>query len=175
MQNARRPAENIEAIEATRLRFRPQRISTLFVGKSAPVSGDFFYYGNNAMVHHVQRAVELALGEGGDFLDRFKAYGWYLDDLVLTPVNHLTKSQRKAKCRDAQTSLADRITAYRPEAIVSLLLVIKPFVDAAAIMAGGPAARYAVPFPGMGQQTRFHAAMADIIPKLPRLAEADTQ
>ena len=132
-------------------------------------SGDFFYYGNSAMTRHMQRAVEDALGEGGDFLTRFKAYGWYLDDLVLTPVNQLTKSQRKAKCLDAQKSLADRIAAYRPEAIVSLLMVIKPFVDAAAIGAGSNAPRYAVPFPGMGQQARFQAAMASLIPKLPRL------
>jgi hypothetical protein len=31
----------------------------------------------------MQRAVEDSLGgDGGDFLERFKAYGWYLDDLV---------------------------------------------------------------------------------------------
>jgi len=29
----------------------------------------------------------------------FKVRGWYLDDLVLTPVNHLTRRERKAKCR----------------------------------------------------------------------------
>jgi hypothetical protein len=79
--------------------------------------------------------------------------------------------QRKAKCLDAQKNLADRIAAYRPEAIVSLLIVIKPFVDAAAAMAGSNVPRYAVPFPGMRHQARFQAAMARIIPKLPRLTE----
>src|SRR5229473_704723 len=48
-------SHNMEAVEATRARFRPERITTLFVGESAPDSGDFF--------------------------TRFKAYGWYLDDL----------------------------------------------------------------------------------------------
>jgi hypothetical protein len=163
--------ENMEAVEAARVRFRPDRITTLFVGESAPASGEFFYYGNSAMVRHMQRAVEQALGESSDFLKRFKAYGWYLDDLVLTPVNQLTKSQRKAKCLDAQNSLADRIAEYRPLAIVSLLLSIKNVVDAAAIRAGSNACRFAVPFPGMGQQTRFQTAMASIIPKLPRLIE----
>lgn len=164
-----RTAPDMEAVEATRAQFRPERITTLFVGESAPYGGDFFYYGNSAMLRYMQRAVEDALGEGGDFLTRFKAYGWYLDDLVLTPVNQLTKSQRKAKCMGAQKSLADRIAAYRPETIVSVLMIIKPFVDAAAIMAGSNAPRYAVPFPGMGQQTRFKVAMAGIIRKLPRL------
>jgi hypothetical protein len=162
-------SESMEAVEVARTRFRPERITTLFVGESAPFSGDFFYYGSNAMLRHMQRAVEHALGESSDFLQSFKAYGWYLDDLVLTPVNHLPKSLRKAKCLDAQKSLADRIQVYRPEAIVSLLIFIKPFVDAAAIAAGSNAPRYTVPFPGMGQQSRFQDVMACLIPKLPRL------
>jgi hypothetical protein len=162
-------AGNMDAVETARARFRPDRITTLFVGESAPASGDFFYYSKTAMLRHMQRAVERALGEGDDFLARFKGYGWYLDDLVLTPVNRLTKSERKAKCLDAQNSLADRIAAYQPEAIVSLLMIVEPFVDAAARTAGSNAPRYAVPFPGMGRQVRFHAAMARIIPKLPRL------
>jgi hypothetical protein len=162
----------MEAVEATRTRFRPERITTLFVGESAPASGDFFYYGNNAMLRHMQRAVEDSLGgDGGDFLERFKAYGWYLDDLVLTPVDKLTRSERNAKCLDAQSSLAARIAEHRPLAIVSLLIGIKTIVDAAAIAAGSDAARFAVPFPGMGQQSRFQAAMLQIIPTLPRLPD----
>ena len=156
-------------VEATRARFRPERITTLFVGEFAPESGDFFYYGGNAMLRHMQRAVEDALGEDGDFLVRFKAMGWYLDDLVLTPVDHLAKPQRQAKCLDAQKSLSTRIAQYRPLAIVSLLRRIENIVNAAAIAAGSDACRFAVPFPGMGHQVRFQTAMASIIPKLPRL------
>ena len=83
----------------------------------------------------------------GDFLDRFKAYGWYLDDLVLEPVNRMTWSERRAACRNAVAGLADRIAEYRPLAIVSLLLRIKDIVEAAAISAGSDAPRYAVRSP----------------------------
>jgi hypothetical protein len=159
----------MEKVETIRKRFLPVRITTLFVGESAPHSGDFFYCGNTAMWSHMKRAVELAFGKSDDFLKSFQAYGWYLDDLVLEPVNHLPKSQRIAKCLDAQNSLANRIAFYQPEAIVSLLKRIDPFVNAAAILAGSNATRYGVPFPGMGQQTRFQADMAAIIRKLPRL------
>jgi hypothetical protein len=162
-------SHNLEVVEATRARFRPDRITTLFVGESAPVSGDFFYFGNTALQRHVQRSMEDSFGGGDDFLERFKAYGWYLDDLVLTPVNQLKKSERIAACLAARTSLATRIAEYRPLAIVSLLISIKTIVDAAAIEAGSTAQRFAVPFPGMGQQARFKTAMAEIIQTLPRL------
>ena len=72
-------------VEVARAHYRPERITTLFVGEFAPYSGAFFYDGNSAMTRHMQRAVELVLGASSNFLDSFKAYGWYLDDLVLTP------------------------------------------------------------------------------------------
>ena len=155
--------------EVVRARYRPERITTLFVGESAPFSGAFFYYGNSAMTRHMQRAVELVLGASGNFIDSFKAYGWYLDDLVLTPVNQLTASQRRAKWLGAQNSLADRIAEYQPLAIVSLLLGIKHIVDGAAMAAGSSVPRFAVPFPDMGQQARFQKEMTRIVPLLPKL------
>ncbi|MGA8433213.1 MAG: hypothetical protein WB713_00155, partial [Methyloceanibacter sp.] len=69
---------------------------------------------------------------------------------------------------DAPHHLTERIRAYQPLAIVTLLLSIKEIVEAAAIAAGSSAARY-VPFPGMGQQTRFRDEMACIIPVLPKI------
>jgi hypothetical protein len=74
---------------------------------------------------------------------------------VLTPVDQLATAERKAKCRDAQESLAARLAEYRPLAIVALLKSIEKNVDAAAIAAGSDVPRFAVSFPGMGQQNRF--------------------
>jgi hypothetical protein len=162
------PGESVEAVRAS---YRPKRILTLFVGESAPQSGAFFYYNNTAMSRNVERAMKAAgLGRGGNFLECLKAYGWYLDDLVLTPVNTLETSLRKKKCQDAQTSLAARILEYRPIAIVSLLLSIKENVEAAANTAGSNAQLFAVPFPGNGQQARFQKEMSRILPQLPREA-----
>ena len=79
-------------IEALRAQFRPERITTLFVGESAPISGKFFYGGGTPLARHIETAMTLAgLGGSGTFLDRFKSYGWYLDDLVLSPVNDMTR------------------------------------------------------------------------------------
>jgi hypothetical protein len=155
-------------VEATRASYRPDRIATLFVGESAPASGDFFYYGDNSMLRHMKRATEAVLGEDGDFLERFKRYGWYLDDLVLTPVDELTPSERRVKCLAATDSLRDRIAAYRPLAIVSMLISIRSIVETAAKAARSNALLFSAPFPGMGQQIRFHNEMLKIIPLLPR-------
>lgn len=156
-------------VEAIRVKFRPHQIKTLFVGESAPVSGDFFYHGNSNMLRYMKEVVESVFGKSDDFLDTFKSYGWYLDDLVLTPVNGLGRPERKAKCRDAQSGLAARIAEYQPKAIVSLLSSIRETVEAAASDAGSIATRYSVPFPGNGQQARFRVKMTEILPKLPRL------
>jgi hypothetical protein len=159
----------MESVETTRSRYRPKEILTLFVGESAPSGGTFFYYDNSQLARYMKRAMEAGgLEVGNDFLGRFKAYGWYLDDLVLTPVNNLKGPQRTKKCRDAQDSLALRIAEYRPMAIVSVLLGIKGIVEAAAIASGTNARLFATPFAGNGQQSRFHSELLRILPDLPR-------
>ena len=62
-------------IETVRASYRPRDISTLFIGESAPSSGEFFYYGGNQLWREMKRAIEASFGPGGDFLERFKAYG----------------------------------------------------------------------------------------------------
>jgi hypothetical protein len=157
-----------ESVESVRKRYRPARIVTLFVGESAPHNGTFFYRGDSLMLRQMKIVVESAFGETDDIPKTFMAYGWYLDDLVLEPVNHLQKPQRKTKCLEAQKSLAARIAEYRPLAIVSLLRSIDRIVTNAAKSAGSDANILSVPFPGMGNQVRFRDAMARIIHDLPR-------
>jgi hypothetical protein len=159
----------MDKVEKTRLAFRPAKIATLFVGESAPASGDFFYYGTSAMTRYMRRAIEEELGSTDDFLSSFKGLGWYINDLVLVPVDKLARAERIAACQAAQADLAARIAAYKPKAIVTLLLSIKDIVEGAAVSAGSSAPRYAVPFPGMGQQARFLTEMKALIPLLPRL------
>jgi hypothetical protein len=159
----------VHSVETIRAQFRPQQIKTLFVGESAPVSGEFFYRGDSNMLRYMREVVESVFGKSGDFLGTFKNYGWYLDDLVLEPVNHLNHPERKSRCREAQKSLTTRIAEYQPGAIVCLLSSIRDDVEAAAVESGSVAPRFSVPFPGNGQQGRFRAKMIEILPKLPRL------
>jgi hypothetical protein len=154
--------------EGLRARYRPQRIATLFVGESPPASGKFFYCANTTLARSMKAAMTAAgLCNDDNFLERFKANGWYLDDLCLEPVNWLARSERRRKWLEAQGGLVARIRVYKPRAIVSVLLAIRDIVEAAAKVAGSDAELFAVPFPGMGQQARFREAMAQIMPKLP--------
>jgi hypothetical protein len=162
----------METVETVRRSFRPERITTLFVGESAPYSGDFFYCGNTGMQTYMRKVVEQAVGKTDDFLKAFQGYGWYLDDLVLEPVDKgFSPQERRAKCLGAIESLAKRIAIYQPQAIVSALKGIETFVVAAAIGAQSSARRYCVSFAGNGHQNKFGTEMAAIIHSLPRISD----
>ncbi len=117
------------SIEEHRHSFRPPRITTLFIGESAPPSGKFFYSGNSTLY----RAMKEAFHGGDDFIAEFKSKGFFLDDLVLFPNDTLTKEQKKRyviECRqkgyrDNIESTAQRIIMYRPQAVVVLLRQIE--------------------------------------------------
>ena len=164
--NGGNPTFNLEMTEALRASFRPEKITTLFVGESAPASGQFFYDGRNSM--SVYMAAALSDIHDDNFLNRFKALGWYLDDLVLYPINRMERAERKAAWIASVPNLTKRIAKYQPQAIVSLLKGMKSVVENAAAASGCQAPVYGVAFPGMGNQTRFCAEMAELLPRLPR-------
>ena len=94
----------MESVETDWIPLSSEEILTLFVG-DRPFGSDS-YYDNSQLARYMKRAMEAGgLEVGNDFLGRFKAYGWYLDDLVLTPVNDVKGPQRTKKCRDAQEIL----------------------------------------------------------------------
>jgi hypothetical protein len=149
--------------EKTRASYRPDRITTLFVGESAPHGGTFFYNQDSGLYREIRKAFR------GDenFLEHFKRSGFYLDDLVLEPVNHLDNQRRRSLCRESIASLVERLKDYKPQAILILLYSIKPMVLQAMGEAGILFEPFSTPYPGFGNQPRFRKAMAQIIPHLP--------
>ena len=149
--------------EETRASYRPKRITTLFVGESAPHGGTFFYNQDSGLFREIRKAFR----GNGHFLEDFKRNGFYLDDLVLEPVNHLANKERRSLCRQSVSSFVERLKNYQPKAIVILLHSIKPMVLEAMHEAGISYEPYCTPYPGFGNQPRFHRAMAEIISNLP--------
>jgi hypothetical protein len=156
-------------LEELRKSFRPRRITTLFVGESAPQSGRFFYSGNSSLFYAMQRAFD---GKAA-FLQDFKKNGFYLDDLASVPINNLGSRERSAHRWKSVSSLADRLKDYQPEAIVIVMRAIKPMVLEAMRKAHLPYEPYCTPHPAFGNWTRFHAAMTEIIHILPAADSKD--
>ena len=150
-------------LEGIRKSFRPDRITTLFVGESAPESGRFFYNSNSSLFH----AMRKAFGDQATFLEDFKRNGFYLDDLVLVPINKLTDNERSRLRWESVSKLADRLKEYGPEAIVIVMRAIKPMVLEAMRMAGISYEPFCVPHPAFGNWPRFRLAITEIIPSLP--------
>jgi hypothetical protein len=151
--------------EILRQRYRPATITTLFIAESPPAEKANFFYSESGTLY---RHMKLAFGGGDDFLDDFAAKGFYLDDLVLVPVNRLAGPERRRLHRASVSSLARRLRSHRPKAVVVLLKSIARAVEAALADAGlAHMPRHVVPYPGMGNQPRFLAAMAQIVPTLP--------
>ena len=158
-----KPNPHTTHMENLRQSYRPTHITTLFVGESAPHGGTFFYNQNSGLFREIRKAFR---GEEA-FLDDFKNKGFYLDDLVLEPVNHLAPRDRIARCKESVASFAKRLTSYKPEAIVILLMSIKPMVLQAMHESGLSYEPFCTPYPGFGNQPRFQKAMIGIIPNLP--------
>jgi hypothetical protein len=151
--------------ESLRAEFRPARTCTLFVGESPPRGGTFFYNEDS----NLYRAIKACFPCDQNFLSEFKAKGFYLDDLVLDPVNQIKdRKARNEQRRAAISSFARRLCEYKPAAIVILMLAIEPMVLTAAREAqlSNPHI-YVTPFPNQYHRKRFRAIMQEIIPKLP--------
>jgi hypothetical protein len=153
-----------DKFEEIRSDFKPALITTLFMGESRPDGGTFFYKADSRLY----KAMQECFSFGANFLSEFKASGFFLDDLVLYPVNHYETSDRTVHRRRAVSSLAERMTEYRPSAVVALMCAIEPMVREAMIEAGlSKVPLYVTPYPNHGNQMRFKTKMSEIIPKLP--------
>jgi hypothetical protein len=153
-------------IETLRRSFRPRQVTTLFVGESPPNGGTFFYKENSLLYYRMKES----FGAVADFLPWFRAQGFFLDDLVLYPINQIKdKNERDEHRQNGVPSLALRMTEYHPEAVVVVMRAIEEMVREAMDAAGLPnVPLYVTPFPGRPkQQERFKTIMAEIIPQLP--------
>jgi hypothetical protein len=153
----------MNGLEELRKSFHPRCVTTLFVGESAPESGRFFYKGDSSLF----RAMKRAFGNQEAFLQDFQKKGFYLDDLVLTPINKLEKHERSRLRKEAVPELAKRLIEYKPRAVVVVMKAILPVVRKAMGVAGISFEPFCVPHPAFGNWARFHSAMTKIINDLP--------
>ncbi len=96
-----------EDVEPLRASYRPEQIKVLFVGESAPAGGSFFYKQKGQVHSQFRQALTPHIGDSPSFVAAFKQSGFYLDDLVLEPVNWLSRSERQSIHAASIDSLAE--------------------------------------------------------------------
>lgn len=159
------------SVEEIRLTYKPERVKVLFMGESAPIAGTFFYKADS-LCGYTQKAFAQVFEDAGtklgyDFLDYFKAKGCYLDDLCLTPVNALSKVERKSCWQKGVPLLATRLAEYKPDAVITILLGTSDYIGEACDRAKlGNVKRFAIPFAGNGNQGRYVDELAKILREL---------
>lgn len=110
--------------EQLRQRYRPEFISVLFVGESAPAGGTFFYDDDHPSKLRIrtERLMREVLGDRvrSDFLRSFQRLGFFLDDICLEPINHLDPVAKRRECRRWEPDLAKRLAASAPRLVVGI-------------------------------------------------------
>lgn len=155
-----------ENVEPLRARYRPAKIKVLFVGESAPAGGVFFYKETGQVHGQFRKALAPHIGDNPTFVEAFKQAGFYLDDLVLEPVNWLSPSERQAMHTASIASLAERLKDYKAPRVVAFMRRIEAPVKAAIMASGVPCDLHVTPFPGNGRQGEFQLAMRAILSRL---------
>jgi len=157
--------------ETLRRKHRPSDIRVLFVAESPPAGGTFFYAANSNLFRAMASAFAEVFGRqvpsGEGFLEFFQLAGCYLDDLCLEPVNRMSASDRGGARKAGEKSLASRLVAHKPAAVVAVPMLIRPDVERALALAGLVGIPvYSLPFPAMGHQQRFATELGPLLKEL---------
>jgi hypothetical protein len=156
-------------ISRLRERYRPERITVLFVAESPPESTDdvrYFYNPEQERWDHMYRAVMTAVfpefayrpGEKGAWLHRFREHGYHLIDASDRPVNRLPAAERRrvlsAAVAGTVAEVKRLVTPGTPIILVKknvFALFARPLRDSGYRVLND---RF-LPFPSHGHQARF--------------------
>jgi hypothetical protein len=159
--------------EDLRHEYRPEEIRILFVAESPPIGGTFFYAGDSNLARYTKDAFGAAYRcstmEMANFLKAFRAAGCYLDDLCLEPVNQLGRPAREAARGFAVAPLSERLRSIlpQPQIIVPMMMTIETHIKQAVELAGlSERLKPPLPFPSMGNQTRYVTELGRMIHEL---------
>jgi len=146
------PSSDAElGVAELREQFKPDHVTTLFVGESSPAGGTHFYRANSNLFRAPRAAFATAFGDvvpdGPRFLHWFRDQGCWLVDLADRPVNRLEAADRAGAVLGGVERLADLIREEHPERIVAVKASIAPAVRQAASMAAFEGEAVELPFP----------------------------
>jgi hypothetical protein len=138
------------ARERLRRSYRPGRVRLLFVGESPPASGRFFYQADSGLYRAIRRTFLSAFPDLKDahFLESFRKLDCYLVDLCRSPVDRLTRKQRRLAWAQSEPRLGTMIRRLNPDVIVTVVRSIRANVQRAQARARWQGAHLELPYPG---------------------------
>lgn len=155
--------------ESLRGKYRPRRITLLFIGEAPPASGRFFYRADSGLYRAIRDCFLKAFPSlnAASFLTAFREMGCYLVDLCVESVDRLPTVQRRSHCQAGEQRIAKTLRTLRPQIVISLVKSIAPNVRRAAHRANWTGQIIEVPYPG-----RWHRHRTEFIRVLaPKLRE----
>ncbi len=122
--------------------------------------------GSSSVHGQFRQALAPRIGDCPSFVAAFKQAGFYLDDLVLEPVNWLSRTERQATHAASIASRAKRLRDYDAPLVVAFMKGNEASVRASMEASGTNCTLRVVPFPGNGRQGEFQSGMKSIMPEL---------
>jgi hypothetical protein len=124
-----------------RTRYRPKKVTSLFVGESSPAQGTHFYRADSNLYRAIRAAFAAGLGEatvpdGEAFLKLFARKGCWLVDLAKRPVNRLDDGERRAAVIAGIPLLTELLRETKPRHVVVIKRDIAVHVERAIAEAG---------------------------------------
>jgi len=155
--------------ETLRRRYKPDKVTILFIGEAPPRSGRFFYQGDSGLYRAVRDTFVAAFPTLTEdkFLESFYASGCYLVDLCGQPVDHRPPKVRAAICLGCEGRLEQAVRCTRPKIVVTLVRSIRASVERALAKARWSGIRLEPPYPGRWKHHRveFQRQLAPLLMK----------
>ncbi|GAB2701116.1 hypothetical protein GCM10027037_27730 [Mucilaginibacter koreensis] len=159
--------ESIDNFNDLRQHYKPEKVNVLFIADAPAAGSRFFYRKNSELFKAVKAAFTQVFGEFADkdeFLDFYKAFGCYLDNICLVPVKHLSPKEQNEERRRGIPYLAERIAEMQPRLIIITMKAIEKYALEAISQSKAESIEKiaSIPFP-LGSMTNFNNSISGMV------------
>lgn len=159
--------EEANNFEELRQQYKPEKVNVLFIADAPSVGPRYFYRKNSELFKAVKAAFTQVFGEFKDrdeFLNFYKDFGCYLDNICLVPVKHLPVKEQNIERQRGIVPLSQRITEMQPRLIIITMKAIEKYALEAIHLAHAVSVEKvaSIPFP-LGSMTNFNNSITGMV------------
>ncbi|WP_462267343.1 hypothetical protein [Mucilaginibacter sp.] len=150
-----------------RQQYKPAKVNVLFIADAPAAGNRFFYRKNSELFKAVKAAFTQVFGEFAshdEFLDFYRDFGCYLDNISLVPLKHLPPQEQDQERKRGITPLGERIAEMQPRlVIITMKAIEKHAMEAIALSKAESIEKIvSVPFP-LGSMTNFNNSISGMV------------